>query len=834
MRLAHSPVAHREADAYREPMRLRTIRLRGLGPYSEEVELDLDTLSGNLVAIVGDIGAGKSVLLEAYAGACSPHRKTPTRGTLDALAEGHGRDAFVEVCFDATGKSYRIRHDVGRGSAHVYIDDVALKLDGKVSRVDEWMVANLLAPEVRNAAFFLGQRSEGLIAADGAERREALLLAIGIAEIEREAEKARAGSRAAEKALRELVAAIDREGLVANQFAERERRHGDAASALASAERRRDEAEGRLVTARAELAAYQTREQERAALEAEARRARDRHGEAARAVADLRTRLDALGALLASAPQIRADVARAGVIATDLQERREAIAAVIAASDRSGDAAAAEEKAVETARARWATADRRRRDATGRLADRAAIEAAVAALPARRAAEASEAADLAAREQHLQVVREGATRSTEGRIDGLRGALGTIEAARKLAEAKASARSAREADDLARSPTTAADLAAIEGEIDGLRARLNATRKVLLATERTAARANEIAVAESAIEEARREMETTEAAGRKAKEAGATLRAAAASGAVLAAALTAEMTEISATGAALALSEEAAAALGGAEARASELQGLLVAAQVEEAATAARVGALPAPLESLQRPDVATIEAELGSASRAIALAAPARALAEREVAEARAAVDRRVELERQRAGAEELVADWTLLAECLGTTGVQALEIDAAGPALTANFNLLLHRAYGPRFTGEVNASRASKDKRQKDKRIDECEILVLDTQAPRPRKADVRTFSGGERAPLLLAFFLGLAMYICNSRGIEEPTIILDEPGGGLGQATVGPWIEMARHASRLVGASKLVVITHDQAVIDAADSVVRVAGGRLTVER
>src|SRR5690606_6409475 len=105
-------------------MRFDSIRVRGLGPFRDEVSLDLTQVQGPIVAVVGPNGAGKSTLLELFAAGL--YREAPTRGSLAALATS--RDAFVEVRV-TNGASYTIRHLVdgvsGRG------ESVVLDADGK-------------------------------------------------------------------------------------------------------------------------------------------------------------------------------------------------------------------------------------------------------------------------------------------------------------------------------------------------------------------------------------------------------------------------------------------------------------------------------------------------------------------------------------------------------------------------------------------------------------------------------------------------------------------------------------------------------------------------------
>ena len=50
----------------------------------------------------------------------------------------------------------------------------------------------------------------------------------------------------------------------------------------------------------------------------------------------------------------------------------------------------------------------------------------------------------------------------------------------------------------------------------------------------------------------------------------------------------------------------------------------------------------------------------------------------------------------------------WVLLERALGREGIQALEIDAAGPEVSQTCNELLQACYGPRFRVELRTIRA------------------------------------------------------------------------------------------------------------------------------
>ena len=113
-------------------MRLNSITLRGIGPYKKTVSVNIDALAGDLTAIVGQNGAGKSIFLEIFPG--SAYRDTPTRGSLKSLATA--RDSLVEsVITGKGGQRYTLRHLIdsvsGKAEALVMNED-GLPLNGRL------------------------------------------------------------------------------------------------------------------------------------------------------------------------------------------------------------------------------------------------------------------------------------------------------------------------------------------------------------------------------------------------------------------------------------------------------------------------------------------------------------------------------------------------------------------------------------------------------------------------------------------------------------------------------------------------------------------------------
>lgn len=259
-----------------------------------------------------------------------------------------------------------------------------------------------------------------------------------------------------------------------------------------------------------------------------------------------------------------------------------------------------------------------------------------------------------------------------------------------------------------------------------------------------------------------------------------------------------------------------------AEARIAELEPQLQAAVARKAELREQFAAIPTAEDAPPAPDVAALSTRVDEAEKAAREAGRRVALAEQGLEGARASAARVGELEAEQKALEEELADWTKLAADLGRDGLQALEIDAAGPELTELVNDLLHSCASRRWTVSIETTRVSADgKRQ----LEGCEVRVLDTE--RGREAEASTFSGGERVLLGEAVSLALTMLACRRSGLQGVTLVRDESGAALDAANARAYVAMLRRAAELVGASRVLFVSHDSEVIELADARIDVGG-------
>lgn len=810
-------------------MRLTHLALRGIGPYRDEARVDFDSLP-RLVAVVGRNGSGKSTLCEAILGALD--RVTPTRGPLTDLATT--RDAFVEVGFDA-GAAFTVRQLVDgvarKGEALVTNGTgAALLPDAKVTTFDRWRAESLPPTSVLLSTVFAAQGSGGFLDLSAGDRKAVLLRALGIEHLELLAEQARERARdvkARAEAMIERVSA-ERERSVPVEQAEDELREAQESAGVL------DEA---LAAARRALVA--ARERHAALVDAwesaeRARRARqdaqERVRRAEAAYESLKARAQAQRALLADQDRVENAVASLPGLRERVEAAREALAAAEARLRER------EQRARETAAARQAAEERygravreheRMRKAAEGLAG--AREAAVA-LPGvtddlRRAQDEVERHAEAA-EHLVDAMQNSAAR----RLDGLRETLGWIAdgtVALDLVRATAAEAIAVDDDRASEAREAPENLVAVRARLADARAALDATRKRASAVEIMAAtlpaRERAAAEADQAHAEVAPANVDAEAARKAAKEADHDIGPAR-HDVEQARATLSHAREV------LAEAEMVAARAPEVAAAAARLDELRDAASLAERAlheARRQLDDTPEPPAAEPVKSVAAEEQAVSRAEQAARSGAAAVAVAESKLEAARVAEAEIARLDAEVRGLHDELADWTRLGRDLGRDGLQAYEIDAAGPEISTIATSLLHETFGPRWTVSLQTTRPSAD----GKRAIECfEVRILDTESGRDGEAT--GLSGGERVIVGEALSLALTTVACRRAGFTRPTLIRDESGAALDAERARAYVAMLRRAADLIGADRVLLVSHSAEVQALCDGRIEIEDGRLTV--
>ena len=171
---------------------------------------------------------------------------------------------------------------------------------------------------------------------------------------------------------------------------------------------------------------------------------------------------------------------------------------------------------------------------------------------------------------------------------------------------------------------------------------------------------------------------------------------------------------------------------------------------------------------------------------------------------------------------------EWNLLVSAFGPTGIQSLEIDAAGPTVSSLANDLLFSCFGPRFgirfiTQQLKADQTGYK--------DEFDIGVID--ADKGREGSIDGYSGGEQ--VVIAEAVGLAISIFNKMksGISWQTLFRDEVTGALDDENAPRYIQMLRSAREIGHFEKVYFIAHQDRLKDLADSRINMIDGSIEVQ-
>ena len=185
--------------------------------------------------------------------------------------------------------------------------------------------------------------------------------------------------------------------------------------------------------------------------------------------------------------------------------------------------------------------------------------------------------------------------------------------------------------------------------------------------------------------------------------------------------------------------------------------------------------------------------------------------------------------VEERRKRVRDLHAGLALVEVALGRDGVQALEIDAAGPEVSDLVNGLMTACYGPRFAVELRTvQEAGAGRKQKEV----FDVVVHDGRTGTSRL--VGDLSGGERVLVGEALKLALAIFASRRAGVRLDTLWRDEVDGALDADTAARYPAMLRAALDLGGFSRCYYVTHREDVATQADAWLVCGGGTVEVRR
>lgn len=171
---------------------------------------------------------------------------------------------------------------------------------------------------------------------------------------------------------------------------------------------------------------------------------------------------------------------------------------------------------------------------------------------------------------------------------------------------------------------------------------------------------------------------------------------------------------------------------------------------------------------------------------------------------------------------------EWQQLARALGRDGLSVLEIDAAGPAVSAYANAMLETGYGPRFTVELVTQRAKADGKGM---VEDFAIQVYDNQKGGAPRA-FGDLSGGEKVIVAEALSNAILVYVNARSAMPIRTIWRDESTGALSTENVSRYVLMLRSLHDSAHATYTFFVTHSDLAASMADAQIIVKDGTLQI--
>jgi exonuclease SbcC len=171
---------------------------------------------------------------------------------------------------------------------------------------------------------------------------------------------------------------------------------------------------------------------------------------------------------------------------------------------------------------------------------------------------------------------------------------------------------------------------------------------------------------------------------------------------------------------------------------------------------------------------------------------------------------------------------DWKHLQQAFGKNGIQALEIDAAGPEVSAICNELLAACYGSRFVVSLETTALRADNKGSKEVF---ELRVFDTERGTEGSADL--LSGGEKVLVSEALALAIAIQNARKSAIPMQDLFRDECAGALDSDQAVRYVEMLRRAVRLGGFSRCYFVAHQPHLWPLADARITFADGQVSAE-
>jgi len=179
-------------------------------------------------------------------------------------------------------------------------------------------------------------------------------------------------------------------------------------------------------------------------------------------------------------------------------------------------------------------------------------------------------------------------------------------------------------------------------------------------------------------------------------------------------------------------------------------------------------------------------------------------AVVEKEIEEINRLETKKAELEKEHSSLEREISDWRFLQRACGKDGIQALELDAAGPGVSEIATQILQQ-FGKNWYLQLVTQREKADRSGKKEVFD---IVVI---TPKGTKT-YDNLSGGEKVWVEEALRKAVAIFLYqrSESASRFQTLFQDEVDGALDPERAQAFLETTREAHRLTGAHHTLLVS------------------------
>jgi exonuclease SbcC len=166
-------------------------------------------------------------------------------------------------------------------------------------------------------------------------------------------------------------------------------------------------------------------------------------------------------------------------------------------------------------------------------------------------------------------------------------------------------------------------------------------------------------------------------------------------------------------------------------------------------------------------------------------------------------------------------ISEWNILEKAFSNDGIIALEIDDAGPTISAIANDLLQSCFGSRFSVKIDTQVAKSDGKGLKETFD---IVIYDTE--RDESKSLKSMSGGEKIWIEEGVTRAISLYNAMKSGRKYQTLFTDEKDGALDFQKKKEFMMMKRKVLEIGGYDMELFISQSPEVQEIADYTIKVA--------